>query len=367
MDSAEALSWVLSVCTQYLRLSQAKTLSVLVSAALTIQRVSVSQIGRLIASGATCKARIKQAERFIANRRVEISDGMRGVIAKLLRRQGRKKLLIALDWTEIREFHCLAACAVIRGRGVPLLWASYKEWDFHHSQNALEEGLLRLLRDMIPPAIRVILLADRGFGRTELARTCQQLHFHYVIRTKSDVHIRCSRFTGKLMDFPIRKGDGHLLTEVDYRKEDPVRQNLVVAWKRGLPAQRDEPWFLMTDLDMDPWDLTRLYGRRMTIEECFRDQKSKRNGFALRLIQVTQPDRIDRLLLILVLAYILLIGIGLIARQRYRPSEWCNTNNPRQCSHFTIGRHMLGRMTVSPALALAAVITALAEEAANWG
>ncbi len=368
MSSAEALAWVLSVCTQYLRLSQAKTLSVLVSAALSIQRVSVSQIGRLIGGTASCKARIKQAERFIANRRIEVADGMHGVIDRLTRRWGqRKKLRIAFDWTQIRDFHTLAACAVIKGRAVPLLWASFQEWDFHKSQNNLEEGLLRTLRTMIPEAVPVILLADRGFGRTELARTCQELHFHYVIRIKSDVYIRCRQFTGRLLDFPVRKGDAHLLTNVDYRKTAPVRQNLVVAWKKNLSVKHDEPWFLMTDLKQEAWKLTRLYGRRMTIEECFRDQKNRRNGFALRQIQVTKPDRIDRLLLILALAYLLLIGIGLIARQRYRPSAWCNTNNPRQCSAFTIGRHMLGLMNLSPAQALAAVLAALTTEARNWG
>mgnify|MGYP006299208621 CR=1 FL=1 len=367
MNRMEATTWVLSVCANHLRLSQAKTLSVLVSAALSVQRVTVSQIGRLIGSVATCKARIKQAERFIANRRVEVSDAMRGVVQRLLGRQGKRKLLIALDWTQIRDFHTLSACAVIRGRGVPLLWASYKEWDFHRSQNALEEGLLHLLRDMIPPSIRVILLADRGFGRTELGRLCQELDFRYLIRIRPDVYVAGKAFTGMLDRLPIAKGQARLLKNLRYRKTDPVTQNVVVAWKPNLPAKRDEPWFLMTDLSHRPWKLTDLYGRRMTIEECFRDHKSKRNGFALRLIQVRTPDRVDRLLLILALAYILLMGIGLLARQRYRPSHWCNTNNPRQCSHFTIGRHMLERMKVSPTQALAAVIAALADEARNWG
>ena len=368
MRSAEALAWVLSVCAPTLRLSQAKTLSVLVSAALTIHRVSVSQIGRLIRGAATCKARIKQAERFIANQRIEVSDGMRGVVERLLRKWGKKKkLLVAFDWTQIRDFHTLAACAVIQGRAVPLLWASFQEWEFHKSQNNIEEGLLRALRTMIPASVNVVLLADRGFGRTELARTCQEIHLSYVIRIKSDVCIRGRQFTGKLLDFPIRKGDAHLLTGVDYRKTDPVRQNLVVAWKKNLPPRHDEPWFLMTDLKRDPWKLTELYGRRMTIEECFRDQKNRRNGFALRQIQLTKPDRVDRLLLILVLAYLLLIGLGLIARQRYRPSAWCNTNNPRQCSAFTIGRHMLEQMNVSPAQAVAAVLAALQEQARKWG
>jgi hypothetical protein len=46
-----------------------------------------------------------------------------------------------------------------------------------------------------------------------------------------------------------------------------------------------------------------LSGRRITVEELFRDGKNKRNGFALRHTRVTKPDRIDRLLLIVALAY----------------------------------------------------------------
>jgi len=76
--------------------------------------------------------------------------------------------------------HALAA-AVIDGRGVPLLWASYEEWVLYKSQNNLEKGLLRLLKSMLPEWITVIVVADRGFGPTELARTCQQMGFHYVI------------------------------------------------------------------------------------------------------------------------------------------------------------------------------------------
>ena len=49
----------------------------------------------------------------------------------------------------------------------------------------------RLLRTMIPETVEVILLADRGFGRTELARTCRQLRFYYLIRIKPDVWIDC--------------------------------------------------------------------------------------------------------------------------------------------------------------------------------
>ena len=35
---------------------------------------------------------------------------------------------------------------------------------------------------MIPQQVQVILLADRGFGRTELARFCQNQGFNGIIR-----------------------------------------------------------------------------------------------------------------------------------------------------------------------------------------
>jgi hypothetical protein len=89
-----------------------------------------------------------------------------------------------------------------------------------------------------------------------------------------------------------------------------VRQHVVIHWRRNLPRGRDECWFLMTDLDWSARTLVELYGQRMTIEQVFRDQKNRRNGWALRNIQVTKADRFERLLLILVFAYVLLVGLG---------------------------------------------------------
>jgi hypothetical protein len=48
--------------------------------------------------------------------------------------------------------------------------------------------------------------------------------------------------------------------------------------------------------------LARVFARRMTIEEYFRDARNKRNGFALRLIQIQDSQRLSRFLLILAMA-----------------------------------------------------------------
>jgi len=342
MTGPEAASWVLTVCAT-LRLSQAKALADLVAAALSVGRVSLAALGRKLTGEHAAKHKIKRTWRFCANRGVSVPDAMQGPIARLCKKR-KKPLQVALDWVEVRNFHTLVLAAVKKGRAIPLLWSSYPEWVLYKSQNNLEEGLLRLFRTLVPDRVTVVLLADRGFGRAEMARLCQQLQFRHLIRIKSDVRIDHPSYRGLLYDYPVRKGMRRLLKQVRYRGTDPVTLNLVIRWKTGLPQKHDEPWFLVTDLEETAVKLTERYRKRMTIEELFRDEKNRRNGLALRNTQITRADRFDRLLLILALAYWLLVGIGLAARQRYRPGQWCSSNDPGQCSDFTIGRIMLEQM-----------------------
>jgi hypothetical protein len=365
MDRKEAIGWVLTVCAS-LRRSQAKTLAELVVASLRVGRVNLPAIAAGMGPTTTLKHAIKRAWRFTCNRQVEISVAMRGVIARLTHRR-REPLVVALDWVEIRAFHTLAAVAVLPGRSVPLLWASYPEWVLYKSQNNLEEGLLRLLRTLVPKSVPIILLADRGFGRTELARVCQALGLHYIVRITPDVYVQCARYRGKLLDYPVKRGIRRVLKDVAYRRQQPVTQHVAVLWQRGLPKRRDEPWFLMTDLDWPATTLAQLYGRRMTIEEMFRDHKSRRNGFALRHTRVKHPDRFDRLLLILALAYILLTGLGHYVQERYCPSNWCSNTRRSECSVFTIGRRMLDRLQVPIRQALQALTRASMLPLPNWG
>ena len=215
MKPTEALLWITSVCVG-LRKSQIKTLADLVSVAIDIGRVSLSELGRLLAEErqGAAKEAIKRAWRFTSNGGVHISDAMQGPLGWLFgsRKQWKNHpLVVSFDWTQVRRFHTLMVAAVIGGRGVPLLWASYEEWKLYKSQNNLEEGMLRLLKSLLPEWIRVIVVADRGFGRTELARTCQELGFHYVIRIKPQVYVECLEFQGKLTCLPVKRGTQRLM------------------------------------------------------------------------------------------------------------------------------------------------------------
>jgi len=141
MRRTEASAWVVSVCALSMRLSQAKTLAALVGGAMRVQRASMANIGRQVLG--TAKHQIKRCWRFCANERVETADAMRGIVARLLKRRGKKKkLLVAVDWVDIRGFQTLMASAVLEGRSTPIAWASTTGhvYDGHRSRNAFEES-----------------------------------------------------------------------------------------------------------------------------------------------------------------------------------------------------------------------------------
>ncbi len=107
MHRTDAIAWVVSVCAGSLRLSQAKTLSILVAAAMRVQRVSLANIGRMM-QGRASSIRSNGAGGSAPTTRVETADAMRGIVAKLLKKRSKKKqLLIAVDWVDIKGFQTL--------------------------------------------------------------------------------------------------------------------------------------------------------------------------------------------------------------------------------------------------------------------
>lgn len=79
-------------------------------------------------------------------------------------------------------------------------------------------------------------------------------------------------------------------------------------------------------------EAVRLYGRRFTIEEAFRDTKDARYGLGLSATHIRDPFRRDRLLLIGAMAMALLTCLGAAGENmtRCRPcrtTAWCHLFN----------------------------------------
>lgn len=360
MDAGVISQWVLAQTISVLRLSQAKTLAWMIAGIVRVQQLNLPQLALQTDSQTTFKHKVKRLDRFLSNDRIDPAQAALPVIQRLLRRR-KKRLVIAFDWTHFRSLHTLALVAVFGGRSVPLLWKTVGEFGLFKSQNRIERQMLSDLRELLPETRGIVLLADRGFGKTDLAKHCQKLGLDYLIRIKPKVRISCEQHTGLLSDYPVRSRQCHVLKQVRFRKRDPVCQQVVVC------RQPKEVWYLMTNLTAAAARLVNLYGKRMSIEETFRDQKSHRSGFSLGDTRIRKPQRFDRLLLVLTLGYLLLCGMGLKVKQEYAASNWSTNQRDQEQSVLTIARRMLEQVQVSPDQAIAALRKALEKVSPKWG
>jgi len=328
------------------------------------RRVSLADIGRSLGTKALAKHSIKRVYRFLKNRRVEVAEGARALIHLAARAAGGQ-LVVAVDWTDIRHYKVLCAAVPLRGRSLPVLFAAYEKWKLFKSQNALEEGFFRLFVALLPKGTHVVIVADRGFARTDLARTLQEIGLSYVIRVNGKVTFVSDRHRGRLDHLRLRPGHRRDLGFGHYRRSKPLWQRVLVYWGKG----KKEPWFLATDLKWGWRHLVGAFRQRMAIEELFRDEKNLRYGWGLRQTSLSEAARLERMLLVLAFAYLLLVLMGLVAGARFSQAHWSATTSPKKpTSAFVIGRYMQDHTRFRfPELlhTLAHLLTQTAKE--NWG
>ena len=331
--SAERIVHFIEQVFQGLHQKRQQTLATLVTALVIVGKVGVASLGRAIRSKVDPKHKIKQVDRFLGNQKLHVDEWCAQLLAVVI--GPRKAVRIAVDWTKVGKWPVLVASLVIQRRGVPIYWSTCDWRKLKRSQNAFEESFLTMLRTMIPKDVEVTLLFDRGFRRVSLARCLKKLGFHFVVRCCGDTHIHATDWTGALCDLPLPRGRlrdlGHVQATID--KPEDVR--LVALFDHD---QKDA-WYLFTDLDLHAQDIVRLYARRFTIEEVFRDEKSTRYGWSLGEYQLkTRPDRLDRLLLVVAAGYLLvtLIGHAIEAKGLDRKYK-ANTDQRKTHSAFQMG------------------------------
>src|SRR5690606_11847796 len=96
-----------------------------------------------------------------------------------------------------------------------------------------------------------------------------------IIRVPRTSHVLSARFKGSLSALAVANGECYSLGETRYTQKGAwIAPQLVVACEKQYASDTD-PWFLVTSLSYRATTLTKLYARRMVIEEDFREAKSR--------------------------------------------------------------------------------------------
>lgn len=305
-----ALSTILA--TVKLHPKQFESLSHALIGATFAPQAGVAATGRAAAAarGTTPKHGIKQFDRFLTSERFPDEEVQRAHLAFVLGH--RSRVVASLDWTEFPPDaqHQIALHLVTKhGRSTPLLHKTVRGEELAQQRAEHEDALLRQFRRLLPETVTtVIILADRGFADVALYDLLElELAFHFVIRFRKG--IRVEDFTGdsrRGADWVPANGRARLLPRARVTRG---RRELgaVVAVKR---CRMKEPWLLATTLQEPAQKIVKLYGRRFTIEESFRDEKDPRFGVGHVKVHIGSPRRRDRMFLVEALVVTVLTLLG---------------------------------------------------------
>lgn len=290
----------------------------------------MSEIVREVPGAVKHKHRLKRFWRFVSNHRVKPERLFGFWVAWCVRVFVPGKYVpIAIDWTTLPgNLPCLLAAIPFRGRAIPLLWQIMPYGNLKDSQNKVEEKLITKLLNLIPDCKRVILMADRGFGRATFVQFLLAKGVLFSIRVRADVWMTTKK--GKkilLRKLYLKPGFPYWFKEIAYRNDGLVEEVNLAAIT--VPTQKEpDPWFLVTNLKTAQSAIGR-YETRFQIEEWFKDVKHR---LGITNLQTRNLKRIRRILFVACMAYGLLMLIGNLADRFSTWKDKLITQGKETCS-----------------------------------
>ena len=275
-------------------------------------RLAVGALGRALAVAKELDAKhaIKQVDRFFSNTGVDVWK-LAARWAPFVIGQ-RPEIVVALDWTDFDQDNqsTIALYLITKhGRATPLLWKSVVKSEMKDWRNEHEDALLERFREVVPATTKVTVLADRGFGDHKLYELLKdQLGFDFIIRFRGVIKVTDEHGETKAAkDWLPNTGRPRTLKKARVTKAQREVAAVVCVQAKNM----DEPWFLATSReDKSGADVVKIYGKRFTIEESFRDLKNLRFGMGLSDTRISSPERRDRILLVGAVAASLLTLLG---------------------------------------------------------
>jgi len=333
MRSPQAILYWIERHVKPMRRSRQKTLADVVAAAMRMTGAGVLALGRAMRGRTTAKHAIKRVWRFFGNPRVEIDTIQQSLVNALAPRNA--PVVILLDWTEYGSYQTLSASLPRDGRSLPIFWKTIRRHSGEGVMVEAERQALWAIRRLFFFRKDLILVADRGFGNSRWLGEVEKWGWGYVQRVSGAVYIENDVYCRALKDLPVCRGSGSRdWGEVCLTRENRLRVRLVTTWSQAA----EEPWYLVTNLERIPQTITRLYLRRMWIEEMFRDLKSRKWGLGFAESELSSPDREDRRWAVLALAHLFLMAYGAAAEEAGLAGQFIpNTAREREMSLARLG------------------------------
>lgn len=305
--------------------------------------LSVHAIGQAYAelNRTSPKSAINQMQRLLSNEGIELDVLQRRWVEHVI--GDHSSVVLVVDWTDFEPDDHTTLCVYLlttHGRALPLVWRTVEKSTLKTRQAKLEEDMIRRLHEWIPKETAVTLLGDRGFGKQELYKELESLHWDYVLRFKENVLVNHAGESKAGTAWLAKKGKATKYVDCAVTgRKTPVPAIVTVK-----AAKMKEAWCLATSLaDHPASEVVKLYGRRFTIEETFRDSKDLNFGMGLSSTHIKSAARRDRMLMLVAVAHTLLTLLGAACEQTGLDRKLkANTSTKRTHSLYRQGLYWYG-------------------------
>lgn len=279
----------------------------------------------------------KRLNRWLSNPRIEVAVVCESWIKWVWNGmpQGQRAILL-VDETKISDrLGVMMVSLAYEKRAIPLMWRCYKA---NSKADYPSEGQVQMIVELVrrvcaclPGESHPIVLADRGIGHSSnLIRLLEKHTLAYLLRIKDSARFTIEAELSFILKAATREGTGWAAAGLLFTASRQLETTVHVYWGHG----QKEAWCLVTN---DPQITSLTYARRVWQEESFRDLKS--GGWQWHTSFIRDPERANRFLLILTVAYGWMIALGTqvttsrAMRQRYsvfrRGVRWIKTRLER--------------------------------------
>jgi len=282
--------------------------------------------------GQQAQSKQRRLSRWLHNSRINVHRLYKPLIQAALADWKEEVLYLSLDTSMFWDKYCLVRLAVVhRGRALPVVWRVLERESASVAFVEYRE-MLRQAVERLPPGVKVVLLADRGFVHTDCMRMItSQLGWHYRIRLKRDSWIwRQGYGWCQLKDFHFQQGEALCFHNVKLHKGQGFGPVHIAFGRNNVNG---EFWAIVSD---EPTTLQTFseYGLRFDIEENFLDDQS--NGWNIQKSELRSVCALSRLWFILAVAtlYVTAQGVDVVesGKRRWVDPHWFRGN-----SYFRIG------------------------------
>ena len=305
------------------------TLGVISSASLAVN--SIGQ-GLALARGRLPKHAIKQVDRLLSNPGIDVDELSKRWIAHAV--GPRPKIVVALDWTDFdadNQATIMLSLVTNHGRSTPLVWLTVDKATLKNHRNAYEYRVLVQLAEALPADVKVLVVADRGFGDQKLYQVLtEELKFDYLIRFRGNIAVTSAEGETRPAAEWVGVGGRPRTLRNAFVTADGYQVGTVVCVHA---KDMKEPWCLAASTTTDTAkQLMTTYGKRWSIESGFCDTKDLRFGMGMASIRVSTPERRDRLWLLNAFAVVLLTLLG-AAGEALGYDRHLKSNTSKQRTH----------------------------------